>query len=72
MQAFVCRRCQLLIPPTLPNFLEFNEQQTEQFEQKYCKLCHEVTDFKVQIPYVLVYLITELAVFGISVKLSDQ
>lgn len=65
----MCRRCHLLIPPSLPNFLEFNKPV---LEQKYCNICQQETNFKVQIPYVLVYLISELAVFGISVKLSDK
>lgn len=71
LQAFVCAKCQLLIPPSVQHPAP-EHRDLHLIQQNVCIMCHRTSDLKLRIPYPLVYLMWELAVLGIRVKLSHK
>ncbi|GFQ94168.1 retrovirus-related Pol polyprotein from transposon 17.6 [Trichonephila clavata] len=67
--AFICSKCRILLfpvtqPPDLPlRNIPLNNE---------CQICKRKSKFGVQIPYVLVYMVSELAAIGIKVKFSEK
>ncbi|GBM52732.1 DNA-directed RNA polymerase I subunit RPA2 [Araneus ventricosus] len=68
-KAFICEECQqLLFPVTRPPNAEFREAVQE---NNRCRMCEKESTFGVRIPYVLVYLVSELAAVGIKFQFSE-
>ncbi|GFX05023.1 DNA-directed RNA polymerase I subunit RPA2 [Trichonephila clavipes] len=68
-KAFICSKCKILLfpvtqPPDSPlRNIPLNNE---------CQICKRKSKFGVQIPYVLVFMVAELAAVGIKVKFSEK
>ncbi|CAL1288302.1 unnamed protein product [Larinioides sclopetarius] len=67
-KAFICEKCQqILFPVTRPPNADSSEAIRE---NNRCRMCEKNSTFGVRIPYVLVYLVSELAAVGIKFQFS--
>ncbi|GFS71022.1 DNA-directed RNA polymerase I subunit RPA2 [Nephila pilipes] len=68
-KAFICLECKILLfPVTQP---PHSPHRNISLNNK-CQVCKRESNFGVHIPYVLVYMVTELAAMGIKVKFSEK
>ncbi|XP_054715443.1 DNA-directed RNA polymerase I subunit RPA2-like [Uloborus diversus] len=66
--AFICSRCKQILFPVLQHILQESVSHLE--KNDFCKMCRLRSTVKVEVPYVLMYLIAELCVLGIKIKFS--